>query len=69
MEHAGTLTVERLKGSPGKFIVLLVNTQEGHILESSNPLTEDEVREVPASNYGESSSQIEARIRQASANP
>ena len=65
----GTLIVGRVKGMEGKFIMLLVSTEKGHILESSDDLTEDELRTALAENYGESKAQIEARLKLAKDHP
>jgi hypothetical protein len=69
MSDTGTLIVGRLKDRPGKFIMILVNAQMGKILESSDELTEEGVRKLLADSYGESASQIDARIQQANNSP
>jgi hypothetical protein len=68
-DETGTLVVGRIKGRPGKYIVLLVSIQKGHMLESSRELTEEKLRELLAENYGESETQVQARIDLANASP
>ncbi len=63
------MIVGRVKGMEGKFIIVLVSTEKGHILESSDALTEDELRTALAKNYGESEDQIEARLKLAKDRP
>jgi hypothetical protein len=65
----GSLIVGRIKGMPGNFIMFLVNVREGHIMEVSAALPEDSLRKLLASNYGETTAQIERRIQLAKAHP
>jgi hypothetical protein len=53
----------RIQGCEGQLVLFLVDFAEGRILESSVNLTEAEAREVLAENYGQSKSQIEARLK------
>jgi len=69
MEKTGTLIVARVNGKEGKFIMLLVSVQKGHVLESSRELTEDKLRAALAENHGESETQIEERIKLAKNHP
>ena len=47
MADMGTLVVGRISGDEDKFIVLIVSTQEGCILESSKGLDEPELPDIP----------------------
>ena len=67
--ETGGLVVARIKGSEGVFMVLLVDSRAGCVLESSGALSEPEVRKLLAANYHESESEIEARLALARSHP
>ncbi len=69
MESAGALIVARVKGDDDTYVVLLVSTQRGCILESSFGLSEEALRALLTENYGEADEVIDERIERAKTHP
>jgi hypothetical protein len=65
----GDIYVWRLKNRPGKFTVIVPDTDYYNLSPNYGECTEEEVKMLLTQNYKQSPSEIEALIRQAKAKP